>query len=215
MPGSALKVIGESAFTICSSLAILDISATPLEAIEKDALKGCTGLSAISLPDTVTEIGDGAFAACFALKELDLPDSLVSLGVDGFMGCKALWRISIPAKLDLTADGGPRFLGLPSLYSLTFDQGRESLEGSDYFEFRGMVGITIPAGVRRFSPGVFSAQDGASLHIWFEGDCPEITGDSPFPENADITIYYDPNTAGWEACVWKGQYEMIPEDPLE
>ena len=42
-------------------------------------------LERITLPDTVSSIGDGAFQWCFSLTEITLPDSLISIGEDAFI----------------------------------------------------------------------------------------------------------------------------------
>ena len=54
----------------------------------------------ITLPDSVTFIGIGAFAGCTSLKKVNLPESLKNLGNGAFSGCSALKEITIPASLE-------------------------------------------------------------------------------------------------------------------
>lgn len=42
---------------------------------------GCGNISIVSLPDTVTAIGTGAFEQCKSLQTVSIPDSVTSIGV--------------------------------------------------------------------------------------------------------------------------------------
>ena len=50
----------------------------------------CKSLKSISIPDSVTSIGDGAFEGCRSLTIINIPDSVTSVGESAFSGCKAL-----------------------------------------------------------------------------------------------------------------------------
>lgn len=56
----------------------------------------CCALEAVSLPDTVTEIGNSAFLGCSALKELRLPTQLKRIGDRAFWKCCSLAQLDIP-----------------------------------------------------------------------------------------------------------------------
>ena len=51
---------------------------------------GCRSLTSISIPDSVTSIGDCAFSGCSSLTNISIPDSVTSIGVDVFHGCEGL-----------------------------------------------------------------------------------------------------------------------------
>ena len=44
------------------------------------AFKGCTGLTAITIPNSVTSIGDEAFEDCTGLTAITIPNSVTSIG---------------------------------------------------------------------------------------------------------------------------------------
>ena len=52
-------------------------------------------LTTISIPESVTSIGDKAFWNCIDMTSAELPKSVVSLGRSLFLGCKKLSTISI------------------------------------------------------------------------------------------------------------------------
>lgn len=62
--------------------------------ISKKEYLGTKGLREVILPDTVTEIGDWAFAQCIHLKHFKCGDN-VSFGKNVFEGCAALETIEI------------------------------------------------------------------------------------------------------------------------
>jgi hypothetical protein len=59
-------------------------------AIGERAFWGCTTLTDITIPDSVTSIGDGAFVNCSSLKSITLGSGLTSIGQEVFFRCDAL-----------------------------------------------------------------------------------------------------------------------------
>ncbi len=73
-----------------TSVVTLDLSsATGLTALPPAACAGCTALTTVILPASVTEIGDGAFAGCAALASLTAP-GVTTVGAHAFRGCASL-----------------------------------------------------------------------------------------------------------------------------
>ena len=50
----------------------------------------------ITIPDTVTTIGEACFQGCAALEEVKLPEGLTEIGPRTFYGCDALVSLNIP-----------------------------------------------------------------------------------------------------------------------
>jgi hypothetical protein len=65
---------------------------------EKTVLYACPPAydGELVLPNTVTKIGDQAFAYCEFLKEVILPPSVTEIGAGAFAHCKSLKKISLP-----------------------------------------------------------------------------------------------------------------------
>ena len=55
--------------------------------IEKSAFYGCTGLTSITIPNSVTSIGDRAFRVCTGLTSITIPNSVTSIGKWAFSFC--------------------------------------------------------------------------------------------------------------------------------
>ena len=59
-----------------------------------------TKLTALTLPASVTSIGDYAFYHCAELKTLNLPNGALSIGKNAFDGCSALTSVILPKTLE-------------------------------------------------------------------------------------------------------------------
>ena len=53
-------------------------------------------LNRITMPDSVTEIGEGAFCNCALLDEIVIPDSVTKIDDCAFRGCTSLDSVTIP-----------------------------------------------------------------------------------------------------------------------
>ena len=54
---------------------------------------GCTNLSCITIPDSVTNIGIDAFLGCTSLTSVSIPESVTVVGEEAFYGCTSLTAI--------------------------------------------------------------------------------------------------------------------------
>ena len=78
---------------------------------------GCSGLTSLTLPSSVTKIGCYALLNCIGLTSLTLPSSVTSIGTSAFFCCYGLISLTIPSSV--TAIGSQAFndcSGLTSIY---------------------------------------------------------------------------------------------------
>ena len=65
-------------------------------AIPDKAFYQCTTLKTITIPDSVTEIGNYAFFDCRSLTSVTIPDSVTTIGWLAFYYCSSLTSVTIP-----------------------------------------------------------------------------------------------------------------------
>ncbi len=81
------------------------IEQNPVTAIEKKAFLSCKTIKNITLPDTVGEIGDWAFAHAEQLRTVIIPCHTLARGKELFLGCKRLREIVLSGH-DSVGEGG-------------------------------------------------------------------------------------------------------------
>ena len=89
--------------------------------IGSSAFSGCTGLTSITIPDSVKSIGERAFYYCIGLTSITIPDSVTGIGYDAFYGCTGLTSITIGSSV--TSIGSYAFCYCTSLKSITVAEG--------------------------------------------------------------------------------------------
>ncbi len=92
--GGAVSSIGNAAFLGCTGLTSITIPDS-VTSIGERAFWGCTGLTSVTIPDSVTSIGNFAFYGCTGLTSVIIPDSVTSIGGYAFSHCNRLTSVYI------------------------------------------------------------------------------------------------------------------------
>jgi len=109
------------------------------------AFAGCSSLTSITIPNSVTSIGDGAFYLCYGLTSVTIPNSVTSIGAEAFRYCSSLTSITIPNSVTSIGDGA--FYLCYGLTSVTIPNSVTSIGGSAFEGCSGLTSITIPNSV--------------------------------------------------------------------
>ena len=73
----------------------------------------CTSLTSVTIPNSVTNIGDGAFYVCTSLTNVTIGNSVTSIGTNAFQYCPSLTSVTIPNSVTSIGDGCVRYLHQP------------------------------------------------------------------------------------------------------
>ena len=88
-------LFGASLYNFNSSYvpkSLKEVTITGGTSISDHAFYGCSGLTSITIPDSVTRIGTYAFSGCSGLTSIIIPDSVTSIENYAFENCSKLTR---------------------------------------------------------------------------------------------------------------------------
>ena len=107
--------LGDYVFNGCSGLTSLTLPSSVTK-IGCYALLNCIGLTSLTLPSSVTEIGEHAFLNCRGLTNFTIPSGVTSIGHGAFFCCYGLISLTIPSSV--TAIGSQAFNACSELTSI-------------------------------------------------------------------------------------------------
>jgi hypothetical protein len=109
------------------------------------AFDNCIGLTSVIIPNSVTSIGEGALSLCSGLTGITIPNSVTSIGVAAFAGCTGLTRLTIPDSVTSIVDRV--FAGCSGLISITIGNGATSIGDAAFESCTSLASLTIGSGV--------------------------------------------------------------------
>lgn len=90
--------LGKYSFGNCSFTSVSIPNS--ITSIGEMAFLGCSGLTSIKIPESVASIEDYAFYECSGLTSIKIPESVISIGSFAFSKCSSLYSIIIPKNVN-------------------------------------------------------------------------------------------------------------------
>jgi hypothetical protein len=87
--------IGGGAFQYCSGLTSVTIP-NSVKSIDGSVFSYCTGLTGVIIPSSVKYIDVSAFSGCTGLTSVTIGNSVTGIGYGAFEGCSGLTSVTIP-----------------------------------------------------------------------------------------------------------------------
>ena len=134
--------IGDYAFFDCSGLTSVTIPNT-VNTISQYAFLGCSGLTNITIPNSVTSIGESAFESCSGLTSISIPNNVTTISESAFYGCSGLTSVTIPNSV--TSIGIYAFIRCSGLTSVTVQATTPPTLGNDSFNNTNDCPIYVPS----------------------------------------------------------------------
>ena len=158
-----VKSVGASAFSSCTGLTSVTIP-NSVTSIGNYAFSGCKGLTALTFPNSVTSIGGYAFKNCTGLKSITIPNFVTSIGDGAFESCKGLTAVTIGNSV--TSIGGYAFKDCTGLKSITIPNFVTSIGDGAFESCKGLTAVTIGNSVTSIGAQAFSSCTGlTSINI--------------------------------------------------
>ena len=140
---------------------------TGITEITNYAFQDCSELTNISLPNSLTIIGQGAFERCSALESIIINEGVTSIGYCAFADCSSLQSVDIPSTVNKFGNDFyyNAFLGCTSLETInissanavftTGGSGSAIIKKDNNLLITGCKNTIIPASVRVIGPMAF------------------------------------------------------------
>ncbi len=137
--GYPVTAIDKYAFASCdiTSVSVPD----SVTSIGESAFENCDELKSIVIPEGITEIADGAFYDCDSLTEVTIPNGVVSIGEYSFADCCSLTAIELPESLESIA--GNAFAGCVELKSVHIPDNVEFIADDAFAYCCGIEEFTV------------------------------------------------------------------------
>ena len=111
-------------------------------------------LESISIPESITELRAGIFAWCSSLTDVSLPDSLIRIDDDAFVFCVRLESINIPDSVEYI--GRAAFAACLKLSSVKLPDGLKKIDDMTFADCKAMESLDIPSSVEKIEAEAFT-----------------------------------------------------------
>ena len=154
--------IGEAAFAYCLEMQHIDVEVgnqvfASIDGVvytkDRAELVVCpSGMTSVTIPDSVMKIRNGSFTGCEGLMSLTIPSAVKSIGAWAFSGSRLT---SLPLPQGLSDIEGATFWGCHNLTSVTIPDSVTSIGGNAFRWCGKLTSVTIPKGVKSIGGEAF------------------------------------------------------------
>ena len=160
-----------------------EIGGKPVTSIAEGAFSGCTLITSIQIPNSISNVGYKAFSGCSAITSLSIPSSVTNLGASACEGCWNLQSLSLHGPATIIENS---VCGLPVLRSLEFGTSVRTISQGAVSRCTQLASLTIPGDVERIESGAFTEcpmLTSVSVHWLTKADA------TSFPQGCEIVRY--------------------------
>ena len=147
------KYLGDGGAVTIPASASDGTTAYAVAEIGSNAFEGCTGLTSVTLPNSITKIGSNAFDRCSNLVSINFPPSLTVIGYAAFLRCGSLTSATLPNSV--ATIGGDAFALCYNLASVTLPSAIKEIGWHVFNSCRSLTSVTIPDKVTTLGWGAF------------------------------------------------------------
>lgn len=154
----------------------------------------CAVGGSYNVPDTVTNIEDGAFGDASGLTVVVIPDSVTSIGVESFYSCLDLAGVSLGNHI--ATIGVEAFFACTSLTDLTIPNSTTNIAQYAFYYCPALASVTFGDGISNIGSEAFGYCENLA-NVCFSGKAP-VDGGSIFYYDLSLgTIDYVSTASGW------------------
>ncbi|MBQ8387544.1 MAG: leucine-rich repeat domain-containing protein [Clostridia bacterium] len=117
-----------------------EFNGKPVTAVEDFGFRGLW-MESVNLPDSIKEIGIGAFSFCPELRSAELPAGLTVIRENAFRGCEDLKEVKLPDSVRLVEKGA--FRGCRGLRNLYMPAGLEEIRSGAFADCADIDAVHI------------------------------------------------------------------------
>ena len=178
--GQRVKVILSHVFLGCVHLTAVEFDDEgALAVIGDQAFCGCTALQQVTIPSSVTKLGNYAFRGCTNLTAAQLDEGLQIIGHGAFCDCTALRQVTIPSSVTKLDNGA--FERCINLAQIQFHKGLQVIGDYAFRDCRALQQVTIPSTVTKFGEMALKECTNLVVVLFDEGVLNDI-GDETFSD---------------------------------